>query len=79
MIASHHGNLEYGSPVKPSTPEALALHMMEAADARINHMYRHLNSSDPDKDWSCYDKILETQIYQKKYAKNIQKISLIAV
>ena len=42
-------------------------------------MYRHLNSSDPDKDWSCYDKILETQIYQKKYAKNIQKISLIAV
>jgi 3'-5' exoribonuclease len=79
LIASHHGNLEYGSPVKPSTPEALALHMMEAADARINHMYRHLNSSDPDRDWSSYDKILETQIYQKKYAKNIRQTSLIAV
>ena len=79
LIASHHGHLEYGSPVKPATPEAWALHVMEAADAKINHMYRHLNSSDPDKDWSCYDKILETQIYQKKYARNIQRTSLIAV
>ena len=50
MIASHHGNFEYGSPVKPSTAEALALHVMEGADARINHIYRQLNSSDPDKE-----------------------------
>ncbi len=78
MIASHHGNLEYGSPVRPATPEALALHMMEAADAKINHIYRHLNYSDPTRDWSGYDKIFETQIYQKKYARGNRPMSIVA-
>ena len=68
MILSHHGRLEYGSPVKPATPEALALHLMEQFDAKINHLYCHMGNSDPEKDWSEYDRILETQIYQKKYA-----------
>ncbi len=68
MIVSHHGNLEYGSPVRPATPEALALHLLEAADAKINHLYCHMGNSDPAKDWSYYDRILETDIYQKKYA-----------
>lgn len=68
MIASHHGRLEYGSPVKPATPEAMALHYMEEFDAKINHLYRHMGNSDPAKDWSDYDRILGTQIYQKKYS-----------
>jgi 3'-5' exoribonuclease len=69
MIAAHHGTLEHGSPVKPSFPESLVLHMMEGADAKINHVYRHLGNSDPEKDWSAYDRVLETAIYQKKYIK----------
>lgn len=69
MIAAHHGTLEYGSPVKPSIPEALVLHMVEGADAKINHVYRHLGNSDPEKDWSTYDRVLETAIYRKKYIK----------
>lgn len=68
MILSHHGRLEHGSPVKPATPEALALHLMEEFDAKINHLYRHMENSDPEKDWSEYDRILENQIYQKKYS-----------
>ena len=67
MIASHHGSLAHGSPVKPSTAEALVLHHVEALDARINHLYRHLGCSDPEREWTGYDRILETEIYQKKY------------
>ncbi|MBA4391731.1 MAG: hypothetical protein C0399_12460 [Syntrophus sp. (in: bacteria)] len=79
MIASHHGTLEHGSPVKPSTPEAITLHMMEAYDARINHLYRHMGNADPEKDWSPYDRILETEIYQKKYTgKDVRPIAVAA-
>lgn len=73
MIVSHHGHLEYGSAVRPATPEALALHMIEEADAKMNHLYCHLKDSDVEKTWSCYDRILETEIYQKKYIGDKQK------
>lgn len=35
LIASHHGQLEYGSPVLPKTPEAIALHLIDNLDARL--------------------------------------------
>jgi 3'-5' exoribonuclease len=78
MIVSHHGNLEHGSPIRPATPEALVLHLVEATDAKINHLYCHMGNSDPDRDWSYYDRILETEIYQKKYSENIRKTLAVA-
>jgi 3'-5' exoribonuclease len=78
MIVSHHGTLEYGSPVRPATPEALVLHLVEAADAKINHLYCHMGNSDPGRDWSCYDRTLETEIYQKKYLRKTEKVSAVA-
>lgn len=35
LIASHHGTLEYGSPVVPKTPEAFALHYIDNLDAKM--------------------------------------------
>jgi len=35
LIASHHGSLEFGSPVEPRTPEAMALHYIDNLDARL--------------------------------------------
>ncbi len=34
LIASHHGQLDYGSPVYPKTPEAFALHFIDNIDAK---------------------------------------------
>jgi 3'-5' exoribonuclease len=73
MILSHHGELEYGSLVRPATPEALALHLIENTDAKINHLYCHLGNSNPDKQWSHFDRFLNTEIYQKKFSKHIPK------
>lgn len=39
LILSHHGELEYGSPVKPATMEAYVLHAADELSARI-HSYR---------------------------------------
>ncbi len=35
IIASHHGQLEYGSPVKPATPEALIVASCDALSAAL--------------------------------------------
>ena len=38
MIISHHGVPEFGSPRAPMFPEALALHMIDDLDAKLNEM-----------------------------------------
>lgn len=73
MILSHHGEMEYGSPVRPATPEAVALHLIDNNDAKINHLYCHLGNSNQDNQWSHFDRILNTEIYQKKFSKEILK------
>jgi 3'-5' exoribonuclease len=73
MILSHHGELEFGSPIRPATPEAITLNLLDNADAKINHIYRQLGYSNPDDMWSGFDKILKTELYQKRYVKQQAK------
>ncbi len=35
LIGAHHGELQFGSPVSPKTPEAMALHYIDNLDARL--------------------------------------------
>ena len=35
LLLSHHGQKEWGSPVLPATPEALALHHLDNLDAKV--------------------------------------------
>ena len=39
LIASHHGEMELGSPVYPKTPEAMALHYIDNLDARLEMFF----------------------------------------
>lgn len=36
IIASHHGRLEYGSPIKPMTREAIAIYYIDNLSAKMN-------------------------------------------
>ena len=47
LIASHHGELQFGSPVAPKTPEAIALHVVDNIDARLE-MFISAYASQPD-------------------------------
>ncbi len=40
LIASHHGELAFGSPVVPKTPEANALHYIDNFDAKMEMVFR---------------------------------------
>ncbi len=66
MVVSHHGR-----PIKPLTPEAIVLHLIEGSDATLNHLWSHLRYSDPNREWSHYDRFLKTEIYLKKFSRKI--------
>ncbi len=67
LVISHHGRLEYGSPVKPPTPEAMLLHQIDMIDSRMNMFHKVarsvLEGPLPDARWSGYQRNLETRIY----------------
>ncbi len=46
LIAAHHGELEFGSPVVPKTPEALALNHADNIDAKME-MFRSTYGTSP--------------------------------
>ncbi len=45
LVAAHHGELEFGSPVQPKTPEAIALHYIDNLDAKLEMLARGYESS----------------------------------
>ena len=47
MILSHHGKLEYGSPVLPLTKEALLLSMVDLIDSKMMIVSKALDATEP--------------------------------
>lgn len=52
LVASHHGTLEWGSPVVPKTLEAVLLHQIDLLDSRVQGFFDHLNHDTGDGPWS---------------------------
>lgn len=47
VILAHHGELEYGSPVRPQVKEAEIIHYLDQLDAKINMMEDALEKTSP--------------------------------
>lgn len=47
MVLSHHGRLEYGSPVAPKLLEAEVLHYIDDMDATLNMIFKALDHTAP--------------------------------
>jgi len=70
LILSHHGRREYGSPVLPATPEALALHHLDNLDAKTVAAARIIASDpDPARAWTERSWMLETSLFKGHPAK----------
>lgn len=65
LILSHHGRFEYGSPVLPKTPEALALHHLDNLDAKVEAARRIITQdTDGQRSWTDKSWMLETMLYK---------------
>ena len=61
-ILAHHGELEYGSPKKPSIIEAMALNFADNTDAKLETMMEFLNNGDEKATWLGMNRLFEANI-----------------
>jgi len=52
LIASHHGTMEWGSPVVPKTLEAVLLHQLDLLDSRVQGFFDHLHDDTAGERWT---------------------------
>ena len=58
IILSHHGCFEHGSPVLPSTREALVVHAMDKLSGDLGSFDRLERETAEDETWSRFDRAL---------------------
>ncbi|HLF03404.1 MAG TPA: HD domain-containing protein [Anaerolineales bacterium] len=63
MILSHHGRYEWGSPRRPQTLEAMALHQIEELDAQVNRFQTLLANRPEGEAWTPFDRRLGRSLY----------------
>lgn len=61
-ILSHHGKMEFGSPKVPAIMEAMALHMADNADAKLQTMKEIFQSAGDNMDWLGYNRMFESNL-----------------
>ena len=79
IILSHHGEYEYGSPKRPKTREAMALHYADNLDAKMNQMGNAFAEAMQGKEpvpgaeaeadsplWTPYQRSLERFLYKPR-------------
>jgi 3'-5' exoribonuclease len=70
IALSHHGELEFGSPKTPATPEALAVHIIENMDAKLTlalQLTRGKQASG-EGNWTEYQKAFDGRLYKPDVA-----------
>lgn len=65
LMLSHHGVLEYGSPKRPKTLEALIVHYIDDLDAKVNAFQETIRGAqDSESDWTPYHRLFDRYIYK---------------
>ncbi len=59
LILAHHGELEFGSPVRPRLIEAVLLHYLDQIDAKLNHAWARVREAPPGATWTANTKIFD--------------------
>lgn len=70
IILSHHGQLEYGSPVLPQTREALIVNVLDDLEAKLKMMTDHLEQDRGEGDFTDWHKVLKRKILKDQFENN---------
>ena len=69
IILSHHGELEYGSPKRPKTLEAILLHHVENMDAKATAFGDAIAELREGARWTDYQRMFERYLFSGKFPK----------
>ncbi len=64
-ILAHHGKFEYGSPKTPAIIEAMALHLADNTDAKLETFSEILKST-TEVGWLGYNRLLESNLFDTR-------------
>jgi len=67
IVLSHHGRLEYGSPVVPKTPEALLVHYLDDLDGKLEAMFRAIREDAGTGSWTPFNRSLDRMFYKPRW------------
>ncbi len=67
IVLSHHGRLEFGSPVVPKTPEAMLVHYLDDLDGKLEAMLRSIREDTGNGNWTPFSKSLERMVYKGRW------------
>jgi len=67
ILLSHHGKLEFGSPVLPKTPEAILVHYLDDLDGKLESIFANIKEDPGTGNWTQYNRSLERQIYKIRW------------
>jgi len=64
LVIAHHGRCEWGSPRRPKSIEAIALHYLDNLDAQVNRFKLLTEEARANGDaWTSYDRMLSRSLY----------------
>jgi 3'-5' exoribonuclease len=69
LVLSHHGRLEFGSPVTPRFREAVLLHYLDDVDSKMEAMRSSLaaaDAADREGDWTDWNRSLERYLLRRE-------------
>ncbi|MBU8907608.1 3'-5' exoribonuclease YhaM family protein [Desertibacillus haloalkaliphilus] len=61
IVVSHHGKREFGSPVEPAIPEAVALHYIDMLDTKVGAVQQVLEHTQVGE-WSEWSKVVNGRV-----------------
>lgn len=65
LITSHHGEHDFGAPVRPKTPEAFVLHFIDNMDAKLNIIDQTYAEMDKNgQEWSPFNRYLDGYVFR---------------
>ncbi len=65
MIASHHGQLDHGSPKIPMTIEAIVLAYIDDMDAKVNQASELIEADrNTDSEWTAFHPAMGRKLYK---------------
>lgn len=71
LLVSHHGIMEWGSPIEPLTIEACILHHADNMDAQVNKFLTIMRDNQIKTEWAPFDPGLGRSIYINPLLPNI--------
>jgi len=64
ILLSHHGKLEFGSPVLPKTPEAILVNYLDDLDGKLESVFTNIREDCGTGNWTQYNRSLERPLYK---------------